>query len=90
MSEDIVRVLYRHCSQKMLAGQYDGVVAMYHDQHLRSPGFTAEPETRSLRSAEVNVTLGLPIRTDQENAFDIAGTGKANEKVRLMPSSWRQ
>ncbi|HHV94758.1 MAG TPA: 4-hydroxythreonine-4-phosphate dehydrogenase PdxA [Firmicutes bacterium] len=72
---------------KMLAGQYDGVVAMYHDQgHIpvKLLGFTAEPETRSLRSVEgVNVTLGLPIiRTsvDHGTAFDIAGTGKANEK----------
>ncbi|NLY29602.1 MAG: 4-hydroxythreonine-4-phosphate dehydrogenase PdxA [Firmicutes bacterium] len=72
---------------KMLAGQYDGVVAMYHDQgHIpvKLLGFAVDPESGSFRSVEgVNVTLGLPIiRTsvDHGTAFDIAGTGKANEK----------
>jgi 4-hydroxythreonine-4-phosphate dehydrogenase len=72
---------------KMLAGHYDGVVAMYHDQgHIpvKLLGFTVDLETGSFRSVEgVNVTLGLPIiRTsvDHGTAFDIAGTGKANEK----------
>ncbi|MGI6565824.1 MAG: 4-hydroxythreonine-4-phosphate dehydrogenase PdxA [Firmicutes bacterium] len=72
---------------KMLAGHYDGVVAMYHDQgHIpvKLLGFTVDPDTGDFRSVEgVNVTLGLPIiRTsvDHGTAFDIAGTGKANEK----------
>ncbi len=72
---------------KMLAGHYDGVVAMYHDQgHIpvKLLGFTVDPTTGSFRSvAGVNVTLGLPIiRTsvDHGTAFDIAGTGKANEQ----------
>ena len=46
--------------------------------------FARDPESGSFRSVEgVNVTLGLPIiRTsvDHGTAFDIAGTGKANEK----------
>lgn len=56
-------------------GQFDGVVAMYHDQgHIavKMLGF----------SEGVNVTLGLPIvRTsvDHGTAFDIAGTGRADE-----------
>ncbi len=56
-------------------GEFDGVVAMYHDQgHIavKTLGF----------SEGVNVTLGLPIvRTsvDHGTAFDIAGTGKADE-----------
>ena len=57
-----------------LAGQ-DAVLAMYHDQGLpvvKHAGF----------GATVNVTLGLPfVRTsvDHGTAFDLAGTGKADE-----------
>ena len=56
-------------------GEFDTVVAMYHDQgHIPSKiaGF----------SSTVNVTLGLPmIRTsvDHGTAFDIAGTGIADD-----------
>jgi 4-hydroxythreonine-4-phosphate dehydrogenase len=56
-------------------GEFDAVVAMYHDQgHIPSKlaGF----------DDTVNVTLGLPIvRTsvDHGTAYDIAGSGKANE-----------
>ncbi len=57
------------------AGRKDAVLAMYHDQGLpvvKYAGF----------GHAVNVTLGLPIiRTsvDHGTAFDIAGTGKADE-----------
>ena len=56
-------------------GEFDAVIAMYHDQgHIpvKVLGF----------EAGVNITIGLPfIRTsvDHGTAFDIAGTGKADE-----------
>jgi len=71
---------------KLRARQYDGVVAMYHDQgHIpvKLLGFEVDPVTGRWSSVEgVNVTLGLPIiRTsvDHGTAFDIAGKGVANE-----------
>jgi 4-phospho-D-threonate 3-dehydrogenase / 4-phospho-D-erythronate 3-dehydrogenase len=57
------------------AGDYDAVVAMYHDQGHIPSKFAGFDDT-------VNVTLGLPIvRTsvDHGTAYDIAGTGQANE-----------
>lgn len=70
---------------KLRGGQYDAVIAMYHDQgHIpvKLLGFDVDPETGEWRSLSgVNVTLGLPIvRTsvDHGTAFDIAGTGAAN------------
>ena len=55
-------------------GEFDGVVAMYHDQgHI--------PIKLVARDAAVNVTLGLPIvRTSPSHgtAFDIAGRGLAS------------
>ena len=57
-----------------LAGKYDLVVAMYHDQGLIPVKLIARDET-------VNMTVGLPvIRTspDHGTAFDIAGKGKAD------------
>ena len=59
---------------KALAGEYDCVVAMYHDQGLIPIKLLARDEA-------VNITLGLPIiRTspDHGTAFDIAGKGVAN------------
>ena len=58
---------------RAVRGEFDGVVAMYHDQAL-APLKTIAPDA-------VNVTLGLPfIRTsvDHGPAFDIAGQGKAD------------
>lgn len=61
--------------QRAVGGEFDGVVAMYHDQGhiaLKLIGF----------HRAVNVTLGLPIvRTSPSHgtAFDIAGQGKARE-----------
>ncbi|MEX0876174.1 MAG: 4-hydroxythreonine-4-phosphate dehydrogenase PdxA [Phycisphaerales bacterium] len=57
-----------------IAGKYDLVVAMYHDQGLI-------PVKLLERDQAVNITLGLPIvRTspDHGTAFDIAGKGLAD------------
>lgn len=57
-----------------LRGQYDAVLAMYHDQAL--PVLKSEAFDRT-----VNITLGLPfVRTsvDHGTALDIAGSGRAN------------
>lgn len=71
---------------KLKAGQFDAVIAMYHDQgHIpvKLLGFGVNPETGAWESLSgVNVTLGLPIiRTsvDHGTAFDIAGQGVAQE-----------
>lgn len=70
---------------KLRAGQFDAVVAMYHDQgHIpvKLLGFAIDPATGAWQAVSgVNVTLGLPIlRTsvDHGTAFDIAGTGRAS------------
>ena len=56
-------------------GHYDAVIAMYHDQgHI--------PAKLAGFDASVNVTIGLPIvraSVDHGTAYDIAGTGRANE-----------
>jgi 4-hydroxythreonine-4-phosphate dehydrogenase len=72
---------------KLRAGQYDAVVAMYHDQgHIpvKLLGFEVDPATgKWMELSGVNITLGLPIvRTsvDHGTAFDIAGRGIANER----------
>ena len=57
-----------------VAGRYDLVVAMYHDQGLIPVKLLAFDEA-------VNLTLGLPIiRTsvDHGTAFDIVGKNRAN------------
>jgi 4-hydroxythreonine-4-phosphate dehydrogenase len=57
------------------AGDFDAVIAMYHDQGHIPSKFAGFDDT-------VNVTLGLPIvRTsvDHGTAYDIVGTGTANE-----------
>ncbi|MGB3541007.1 MAG: 4-hydroxythreonine-4-phosphate dehydrogenase PdxA [Mesorhizobium sp.] len=70
---------------KLRGGQFDAVVAMYHDQgHIpvKLLGFHTNPKTGAWEALNgVNVTLGLPIiRTsvDHGTAFDIAGKGVAN------------
>jgi len=65
---------------KAAAGEYDFVVAMYHDQgHI---------PFKTLHFDEgVNITVGLPVvRTsvDHGTAFDIAGKGVAKEKSMLQ------
>ena len=57
-----------------MSGEFDAVVAMYHDQGLI-------PVKLAHFNDAVNVSLGLPIvRTsvDHGTAYDIAGTGKAD------------
>jgi len=75
---------------KLRGGQYDAVVAMYHDQgHIPTKlmGFHYDAGTGSWsRMAGVNLTLGLPIvRTsvDHGTAFDQAGKGSANPQSML-------
>lgn len=70
---------------KLRAGDYDAVVAMYHDQgHIpvKLLGFSVDAATGRWTALNgVNVTLGLPvIRTsvDHGTAFDIAGQGIAD------------
>lgn len=74
---DTVFMRARHASGH--PGEFDVVVAMYHDQGLIPVKYLG-------LEAGVNVTLGLPfIRTspDHGTAFDLAGTGRAD------PSSLR-
>jgi len=62
--------------QRAVAGEFDGVVAMFHDQGHIALKLIA-------RDQAVNVTLGLPIvRTSPSHgtAFDIAWQGKASER----------
>ena len=68
-------VFMRARSKSGVPGEFDVVVAMYHDQGLIPVKYLGVEQG-------VNVTLGLPlIRTspDHGTAFDIAGTGKADE-----------
>ena len=72
-------------------GQFDGCVAMYHDQgHIafKVAGFNWNAETGRMDSVEgVNITLGLPIirvSVDHGTAFDVAGRGVANEGAMLL------
>ena len=69
---DTVFMRARQTSTK--PGEFDVVVAMYHDQGLIPVKYLGVEQG-------VNVTLGLPlVRTspDHGTAFDIAGTGKAD------------
>ncbi|MCL1941594.1 MAG: 4-hydroxythreonine-4-phosphate dehydrogenase PdxA, partial [Synergistaceae bacterium] len=72
---------------KCQGGQYDVVVAMYHDQGhipLKLASFKLDiPTNRYSSMSGVNTTLGLPIiRTsvDHGTAFGKAGEGRANEE----------
>ncbi|MEZ4636293.1 MAG: 4-hydroxythreonine-4-phosphate dehydrogenase PdxA [Caldilineaceae bacterium] len=64
---------------RAVKGEFDIVVAMYHDQgHIPMKVLSFD--------SRVNVSMGLPIiRTsvDHGTAFDIAGTGKASEESLL-------
>ncbi len=67
-----------------LAGQFDAVVAMYHDQGL------APMKMLSFANG-VNLTLGLPIvRTspDHGTAFDLAGKGRADPSSTRAALDW--
>lgn len=75
---------------KCRGGQYDIVVAMYHDQGhipLKLDGFLYDREKNRYESISgINCTIGLPIvRTsvDHGTAFGKAGEGRANEESML-------
>ena len=70
---------------KALGGQFDIVVAMYHDQGhipIKLCGFRMDPETGKYTSMSgINCTIGLPfIRSsvDHGTAYGKAGEGRAN------------
>ena len=72
LAPDTVFMRARHTADK--PGEFDVVVAMYHDQGLIPVKYLGVEQG-------VNVTLGLPlVRTspDHGTAFDIAGTGRAD------------
>ena len=72
LAPDTVFMRARATAQR--AGEFDVVVAMYHDQGLIPVKYLGVEQG-------VNVTLGLPfVRTspDHGTAFDIAGTGRAS------------
>lgn len=76
---------------KAKCGQYDGCVAMYHDQgHIpfKVVGFNWDPATGRMSSVQgVNITLGLPIirvSVDHGTAFDVAGKGIASPDAMLL------
>jgi 4-hydroxythreonine-4-phosphate dehydrogenase len=74
---DTVFMRARHTPQK--TGEFDVVLAMYHDQGLIPVKYMGVEQG-------VNVTLGLPfVRTspDHGTAFDIAGQGRADESSLL-------
>lgn len=82
---------------KLRAGQYDAVVAMYHDQgHIpvKLLGFVIDAATGQWTELSgVNVTLGLPIiRTsvDHGTAFDIAGKGVAQPSSLIEAIAYAQ
>ncbi|MEY8000536.1 4-hydroxythreonine-4-phosphate dehydrogenase PdxA [Clostridium sp. Mt-5] len=72
---------------KAKGGQYDIVVAMYHDQGhipMKVVGFNWDEQKKKWTSVSgVNITLGLPIirvSVDHGTAFGKAGKGTANEE----------
>jgi len=71
---------------KALGGQYDIVVAMYHDQGhipLKLSGFNLNADKGRPAVSGINCTIGLPIiRTsvDHGTAFDIAGKNCSSEQ----------
>ena len=76
---------------KAKCGQFDGCVAMYHDQgHIpfKVVGFNWNKETGKMESVKgMNITLGLPIirvSVDHGTAFDVAGKGIASEDAMML------
>jgi 4-hydroxythreonine-4-phosphate dehydrogenase len=76
---------------KMAGGQYDVVVAMYHDQghiptKLLGSQYDAKTDTWGSISG-VNITCGLPIirvSVDHGTAFDKSGEGRANPESMIQ------
>ncbi len=80
---------------KAIGGQYDIVVAMYHDQGhipMKVVGFQMDQTTGKWKAVNgVNITLGLPIirsSVDHGTAFDQAGKGTASEESILNAISY--
>ena len=76
---------------KAKCGQFDGCVAMYHDQgHIpfKVVGFNWNQATGKMDSVKgVNITLGLPIirvSVDHGTAFDVAGKGVASDDALML------
>jgi 4-hydroxythreonine-4-phosphate dehydrogenase len=76
---------------KMLGGQYDIVVVMYHDQgHIPTKllGFQYDGKTDTWGVVSgVNITCGLPIirvSVDHGTAFDKSGEGRANPESMIQ------
>ena len=76
---------------KARCGQFDGCVAMYHDQgHIpfKVAGFEWNRDTGRMTGAKgVNITLGLPIirvSVDHGTAFDVAWKGVASAEGMLL------
>lgn len=79
---DTVFMRARHTPARQ--GEFDAVVAMYHDQGLIPVKYLGVDKG-------VNVTLGLPlVRTspDHGTAFDIAGTGQADPASLIEAVRW--
>jgi len=72
---------------KAIGNQFDGCVAMYHDQgHIpfKLTGFKWNKRKKRMDVNGVNITLGLPIirvSVDHGTAFDLAGKGIASEEA---------
>ena len=82
LAPDTVFMRARHASGH--PGEFDVVVAMYHDQGLIPVKYLGVDKG-------VNVTLGLPlVRTspDHGTAFDVAGTGRADPASLLAAVRW--
>ena len=84
-SPDTVFMRARHAPNH--PGEFDVVVAMYHDQGLIPVKYLGVAEG-------VNVTLGLPfVRTspDHGTAFDLAGQGRADPSslIEAMQMAWQ-
>lgn len=81
LAPDTVFMRARHAAEH--PGEFDVVIAMYHDQGLIPVKYMGLDHG-------VNVTLGLPfVRTspDHGTAFDLAGTGRADPSSLLQ--AWR-
>ncbi len=75
---------------KARGGEYDAVIAMYHDQGhiaMKTAGFVYEEDGTWSSISGVNVTLGLPIiraSVDHGVAFGKAGDGRANPQSMIQ------
>jgi 4-hydroxythreonine-4-phosphate dehydrogenase len=75
---------------KARGGEYDAVVAMYHDQGhvaMKTAGFVYDENGSWSAISGVNVTLGLPIiraSVDHGVAFGKAGEGRANPQSMIQ------